>query len=140
MVGQGYTVIYKYIQVKKKTFDVFVMISCVLDWSMPVGDIQAEKNGISVIYILLRISFVKKSRKRLFNLHDVLMLLHVSSVDMYTNHFEYPFREQMLHPASNIQYNLLLKQNSETYRRTHNTPKSSFLTINNCLIGFFYDL
>jgi hypothetical protein len=43
---QGYTDIciniYRYIK-EKKTFDVFVMILCVRDWSMPVGDIQAEK-------------------------------------------------------------------------------------------------
>ena len=33
------------------------------------------------------------------DLHDVLILHHVSSVVEYINHFEYPFLELMLHQA-----------------------------------------
>lgn len=36
---------------EKKTFDVFAMIWCVLDWLMPDEDIQAEKMAFqSIIY------------------------------------------------------------------------------------------
>ncbi len=35
-----------YVYRKYKTFDAFVMILCVLDWLVPVGDIQAEKMGV----------------------------------------------------------------------------------------------
>jgi len=34
---------------RNKTFDVFVMILCVLDLIMPGGDIQAEKMGVQLI-------------------------------------------------------------------------------------------
>jgi hypothetical protein len=80
---------------RNKTFDVFVMILCVLDLLMPVGDIQAEKMGVQSIFNLLLILF-----KIIFiNSHDVLMLHHVLLLEKYINHFEYPFPKQMFHPA-----------------------------------------
>lgn len=57
---------------------------------------------------------------------------------MHTDHFEYPFRAQTLRQA--IQTHRIENQgkiDQRTYRRTHYTPESTLLTINDCFIGFF---
>ena len=103
----------------RKTFDVFAMIWCVLGWLRPVGEIRAEKRAVQSIsfhhsYLLIVLHKTKKTHLSI-NSPDVSMLLHVASVDRYTNHCEHPFPKLMFHPAKNINDQMCLESSRETY-------------------------